>query len=124
TGGTEVRDGTLIGSAASIRGDLVNAGTTVFDQPDDATFAGTVTGDGGAMIKRGTGDLTLSGTSNLDWTIESGGLVTTASSFGGDAVIQPEGRLAFDQDGDATYAGRLSGSGAFDLSGAGVVTLT
>src|SRR5690606_26276905 len=40
TGGTRVEAGTLIGNAASIRGDLANAGTVMFEQETDATYEG------------------------------------------------------------------------------------
>ncbi|MFC5374764.1 autotransporter domain-containing protein [Brevundimonas faecalis] len=127
TGGTQVVDGTLIGNSGSIRGDISNAATVVFDQATNGSFAGAIAGLGGtngAMVKRGVGDLTLTGGSALGWTIETGGLIGNASRFGGNAAIQTGARLTFDQNADATYAGILSGSGSFALSGSGKVTMT
>src|SRR5690606_14694275 len=54
TGGTLVTHGTLVGDTGSIRGDIGNAGTVVFDQGTDATFAGDIaglSGTDGEMIK-------------------------------------------------------------------------
>ncbi|MER8376673.1 autotransporter-associated beta strand repeat-containing protein, partial [Mesorhizobium sp. M1406] len=82
-GNTLVDAGTLVGNAASIRGDIGNAGTVVFDQTADASFAGDISGTG-TMVKDGAGTLTLAGTSLLDWTIDQGGLVSAAERFGGD----------------------------------------
>ncbi|MGE0008824.1 MAG: autotransporter domain-containing protein [Parvibaculaceae bacterium] len=126
-GGTIVKAGSLVGDAGAIRGDIGTAGTVVFDQAANAGFAGNIAGHGGvdgAMIKRGAGDLVLTGTSTLDWTIDAGGLITAADRFGGGGAIGSAGRLAFDQGEDAAYAGVLAGSGIFELKGSGAVTLT
>ncbi|WP_244425233.1 autotransporter-associated beta strand repeat-containing protein [Pseudaminobacter salicylatoxidans] len=75
-GKTLVEAGTLVGNAASIRGNIGNAGTLLFDQNGNASFAGDIGGLGGAngrMVKRGGGELILDGNSTLDWTIEAGG---------------------------------------------------
>ncbi|SDN71762.1 autotransporter domain-containing protein, partial [Ensifer sp. YR511] len=127
TGGTTISAGTLIGNVQSIRGDIENAGTVVFDQAAVGSFAGSISGlngTSGVMVKRGVGDLTLAGTSSLDWTIETGVLTTATGRFSGNASILSGGRLTFDQASAGTYAGVLSGSGAFDLTGSGTVTLT
>lgn len=127
TGGTTITAGTLIGNAASIPGNIVNAATVVFDQGADASFAGAIGGHGGVdgqMVKRGTGTLALTGPSSLDWSIEAGGLVTDASRFGGNVALASGASLTFDQGGNASYAGALSGSGAFGLTGSGVMMLT
>lgn len=127
TGGTRVEGGTLIGNAGSIRGDLANAGTVVFDQATDAAFTGAVGGIGGlegAVVKRGAGELTLSGASTLDWTVETGTLVADASHFGGDVAVNSGASLTFDQSANAVYTGSLSGAGSFNIAGAGRLTLT
>lgn len=126
-GNTAVAAGTLIGNVASIKGDLGNAGTVVFDQTANASFLGDVGGQGGTngvMTKRGTGILTLAGTSSLNWTIEAGGLVSATDRFVGNAAIGSGASFTFDQAGSGTYAGILSGSGAFAKAGSGVVVLT
>ncbi|WP_352883335.1 autotransporter outer membrane beta-barrel domain-containing protein [Mesorhizobium sp. M1396] len=122
TGGTRILAGTLVGNAASIRGDIGNAGTVVFDQTADASFAGDISGTG-AMVKDGAGTLTLAGTSLLDWTIDQGGLVSAAERFGGDVSIGAGGSFTFDQTANASYAGVLSGAGTFVKDGQGTLVL-
>nr|WP_281349764.1 autotransporter domain-containing protein [Pseudoxanthomonas yeongjuensis] len=119
TGGTRVLDGTLVGDTGSIRGDLANNGTVVFDQADDATFAGKIAGSG-TMTKEGVGVLTLTGNSALDWSIDAGALVAQAKQFGGDASIADGARLRF-TEATGTYAGTLSGAGAFEIAGGNTV---
>ena len=48
TGGTTVNDGSLIVNSSSLPGDvaLANDSALVFDQLDDGTFSGIVSGDG------------------------------------------------------------------------------
>ncbi|WP_198023996.1 autotransporter outer membrane beta-barrel domain-containing protein [Mesorhizobium sp. LNHC221B00] len=121
-GNTLVGAGTLVGNAASIRGDIGNAGIVVFDQAADASFAGDISGTG-AMVKDGAGTLTLSGTSLLDWTIDQGGLVAAAERFGGDVSIGAGASFTFDQTANASYAGALSGAGNFVKDGLGTVVL-
>ncbi|MGO8654171.1 hypothetical protein ACC839_39000, partial [Rhizobium ruizarguesonis] len=75
-------------------------------------------------IKRGAGVLTLNGRSSLDWTVEAGGLVSSAEHFGGNAAIAAGASFTFDQAVGATYAGVISGSGRFTKAGAGFLTLT
>lgn len=98
----------LVGDAGSILGDIGNAGTVVFEQASGAIFAGDIAGLGGpmgAMVKNGVGTLTLAGTSTLNWSIDGGGLVSSADRFSGDVAIGAAGRLTFDQDSRAIYAG-------------------
>ncbi|CAN7661093.1 autotransporter domain-containing protein [Bosea sp. LjRoot9] len=126
-GNTLVAAGTLIGNAASISGHIGNAGTVVFNQAGNASFAGDIAalnGTGGAMIKRGAGVLTLTGLSSLDWTVEAGGLITSAARFSGNVALVSGASLTFDQAVSATYAGVISGSGSFTKAGAGFLTLT
>src|SRR5690606_2338813 len=55
-GNTLVEDGMLNGNADAISGNIGNAGTVVFDQAGDASFAGDMAGLGGTngtMIKQG-----------------------------------------------------------------------
>lgn len=119
TGDTRVLDGTLVGDADAIRGDLANDGTVVFDQAVDDSFDGAITGDGD-MVKRGAGALTLGAASALDWTIDAGALIARAAQFGGDAAIADGATLRFNEAG-GTYAGTLSGTGDFEIAGGGSV---
>ncbi len=126
-GGTTVTAGTLIGNTSSIKGNIANAGTVVFDQTGNDSFAGNIAdynGTNGTMTKRGAGELTLAGTSSLNWSIEAGGLVAASDRFGGNAAIGPGTSLTFDQTTDGTYAGVLSGSGNVVKTGSGAALLT
>ncbi|PTN50543.1 autotransporter outer membrane beta-barrel domain-containing protein, partial [Achromobacter xylosoxidans] len=76
-GNTVIREGTLIGDVGSIRGNVDNNGSLVFEQGANATFGGAISG-GGALVKSGAGTLALSGDS---------------SGFTGSTTIQG-GRLA------------------------------
>ena len=120
---TQVLDGTLIGNSASIRGDLLNNGSVIFDQGVDGSAAGSMSGTG-AITKRGAGVLTLTGTNALNWNIEQGTLASEASRYSGNATIGAAGTLRFAQAGNASYAGQISGSGIFEKTGAGALTLS
>ncbi|MGV2899809.1 autotransporter domain-containing protein [Achromobacter sp. AGC78] len=118
TNSTWVKAGSLIGNSASIRGNLLNYGSVIFDQSLDDTVSGFLIGTG-AITKRGTGTLTLDGLNTLDWNIEAGTLATEVSTYTANATIGAAGTLRFDQATDAGYAGKLSGSGVFVKTGAG-----
>jgi outer membrane autotransporter protein len=63
TGGTTLNDtSTLVGTTSSLQGNIVaNTGTTVkFNQTGGGTYAGVLSG-AGALVKEGTGNVTLSG---------------------------------------------------------------
>ncbi|WP_242918447.1 autotransporter-associated beta strand repeat-containing protein [Caulobacter sp. CCUG 60055] len=124
---TLVAAGALIGAAGSISGDIGNAGTVIFNQTTDASFAGAIgalNGAGGAMVKRGAGVLTLTGASSLNWTVQTGGLVSSAERFGGAVAIAESASFALNQTADAAFAGVISGAGQFRKSGAGKLALT
>ncbi|ESY76893.1 hypothetical protein X739_33470 [Mesorhizobium sp. LNHC220B00] len=121
-GNTLASAGTLVGNAASIRGDIGNAGTVAFDQAADASFAGDISGNG-TMVKDGAGTLTLAGTSLLEWAIDQGSLVSAAERFGGDVSIGAGGSFTFNQTANASYAGVLSGAGTFVKDGQGILLL-
>lgn len=126
-GNTIVEAGTLTGSVGAIRGNIANAGTLVFDQAADASFAGSIAGlgdVGGEMVKRGAGSLTLTGASTLDWSVEAGELVTATQRFTGDADIAEGAMLRFDQGADGSYAGSLTGTGTLGISGGAQITLS
>lgn len=145
-GGTRVDAGTLQGNAGSIRGDLVNQATVIFEQGGDAVFAGAISGNG-ETVKRGTGQLTLSGDSGgyAGKTTVAQGSVLLTGALGGQVDVQANGRLQVgngDATGDLTaatrndgtlifarsddydYTGALSGSGALIKRGDGLLLLS
>ncbi|MGV0876151.1 autotransporter domain-containing protein [Martelella sp. FLE1502] len=127
TGGTQVRAGRLIGSSGAIRGDIANAGTVEFAQAADGSFAGLIIGFNGVagqMVKSGPGTLRLTGASNLDWSVEEGGLISSTDLFFGNLDVAEDAAITFDQSFDGTYAGTISGSGDIFFTGGGLVTLT
>jgi outer membrane autotransporter protein len=126
-GGTEVVAGTLVGNTRSIRGAIANAGTIVFDQASDDSYSGSISGYGGVqgqMVKRGAGMLTLTGLSDLDWTVEAGWLVSQTGLFQGDVAVDAGATFAFDQSTSGIYSGTISGNGGFAITGGGTVILT
>lgn len=114
-GDTIVRAGTLVGDTQSIRNNIGNNGHVVFNQDDDAVFAGSIFGRG-TMEKSGSGTLTLAGRSDLDWTISQGGLASRTDLFGGDVSIAANSFMRFEQDGSGTYRGTISGEGEFQAA--------
>ena len=79
-GGTAVQAGVLIGNTASLPGNILNNATVVFDQPNDGTYAGAMTGTG-KLIKTGPGKLHLIGSSSIGGgtTLEAGRLTVNGS---------------------------------------------
>lgn len=123
TGGTIVQAGTLVGNADSIRGAVQNAGTVVFDQGSDASFAGTISG-AGSYVKSGAGALTLTAASSSDWRVTAGSLVSTSTLFAGNLDLGAGTSFVFDQTTNGSYAGTLTGSGSVLFRGGGTVLLT
>ncbi|GAA0397473.1 autotransporter domain-containing protein [Brevundimonas terrae] len=127
SGGTNIVDGTLIASTVSLSGPVRNAGTLVFDQNSNAVFADTLSGlngTNGLVLKRGSGTLTLTGQSDLDWQILAGGLAASSGLFSGSAMIDSASHLSFTDSATATYADILSGTGRFNMDGTGSVLMT
>ena len=122
-GGTIVQAGTLIGNAASIRGNVQNAGTVVFDQAGNASFAGT-TGGAGGYVKSGAGALTLTAASSGNWRVTGGSLVSTSTLFTGNLDLGAGTSFVFDQAVNGSYAGTLTGAGSVLFRGGGTVLLT
>jgi autotransporter-associated beta strand protein len=127
-GGTTISEGSLRGDTGSLQGDIAVEpnGTVIFEEAVDATYEGNLTGDGG-LTKEGAGTLTLSGTNTI-----SGESNLNAGALYGDFASIPRGGLVtavgtsvtFDQDSNGTYAGDLSGDGAFNKLGDGTLTLS
>ncbi|HEY9237507.1 MAG TPA: autotransporter-associated beta strand repeat-containing protein, partial [Burkholderiaceae bacterium] len=133
-GGTTISAGTLQlgdgGTSGSIIGDVLNNGVLAFDRSDDLTYGGTVSGTG-ALIKTGTGTLTLTADSDNftgPTTISQGTLQLgnggPAGSIGG--PITNNGALVFNRDATNTLTvqGVISGSGTVTQAGPGTTVLT
>ena len=140
TGGTLIFDGTLVGSSASIAGDVTNNAQLVFDQATAGTFAKTISGSG-RLTKQGNGTLTLTGANT-----HTGGTEIAAGtlSVSSDANLgASSGRLEFaggtlrtTASFDASRSALVSGEGVIDtvtgtrlrllgdLTGTGTVTKT
>ncbi|WP_162254026.1 MULTISPECIES: autotransporter domain-containing protein [unclassified Sphingomonas] len=146
TGGTVVNAGVLQGNSASIRGNLLNKATVVFDQGSDGSFGGAISGTG-ETVKQGAGTLTLSGQSGAyagRTTVSAGSIVLTGTLGGtvevradgtlqvgdggtnGDltASTRNDGTLIFARSDDYDYTGALSGSGALVKRGEGALLLS
>lgn len=93
-GNTQILEGALIGNAGSIRGNVDNNGTLVFDQGANATFGGAISG-GGALVKNGAGTLGLTGDSSgfTGSTTVLGGRLALNGKLGGALTIGQGGVL-------------------------------
>lgn len=102
----------------------------ILNTPQNVDFqSGTVSADltdsgvAGSVTKTTSGTLTLSGTCNYTGgtTVSAGTLIGTTTSLQGD--ITNNGIVRFNQAGNGTYSGILSGTGSVEKAGAGNVTL-
>jgi outer membrane autotransporter protein len=123
SGGTTITNGTLIGNSTSLQGDIVNNAALTFDQASAGTYADIISGTG-ALTKTGAGTLTLTGANTYSGgtTVSAGILAGNTDSLQGD--VTNNSILRFDQATAGTYAGIISGSGDFQKTGAGTLTLT
>ena len=123
TGGTTVTAGTLQGTTTSLQGAMTNNAAVVFDQAGDGTYAGAISG-GGSVAKNGAGTVTFSGANTYGGgtTVTGGTLQGTTTSLQGD--MTNNAAVVFDQAGDGTYAGAISGGGSVAKNGAGTVTFS
>ncbi|MBW3541920.1 MAG: autotransporter-associated beta strand repeat-containing protein, partial [Planctomycetes bacterium] len=123
TGGTTVSAGVLQGNTTSLRGDITNNASLVFDQAADGTYAGAISGTG-SVTKLNAGTLTLSGANNYTGgtTITAGTLLGNSTSLRGD--ITNNAALVFDQAADGTYAGAIGGTGTVTKQNIGTLNFT
>jgi autotransporter-associated beta strand protein len=123
TGGTSLIGSTLIGTTASLPGNIANDGVVVFDQQSAGVYAGNMTGSG-TFTKLGDGTLTLTGTNSFTGgtSVFEGLLVGNSNSLQGQILNNTS--VVFDQQRAGTYAGTMTGSGTFIKQGGGTLTLT
>ncbi|WMD21164.1 autotransporter domain-containing protein [Achromobacter seleniivolatilans] len=122
-GNTQVQAGTLVGNTDSIRGQLRNDGTVVFDQARDGSFGGDISG-AGQLKKTGVGNLTLTGVSAQNWRVDRGALVASAGMLAGNVDLAAMGALHLNAAQSSNFSGVVSGNGAVTKLGAGMLSLT
>ncbi|HEY9511173.1 MAG TPA: autotransporter domain-containing protein [Rhodanobacter sp.] len=130
-GGTTISSGTLRigngGTTGSIIGDVINNGSLVFNQSDDLTFNGIISGSG-SLAQAGTGSLILTGANTYtgDTTIGGGTLQIgnggTTGSIHSD--VTNNGYLVFDRSDTVIFNGIVSGTGSLEQAGTGKLILT
>jgi fibronectin-binding autotransporter adhesin len=111
--------GNLSGNGAVL---LSNSGVLAINQTVDQTYAGVLSGDGGA-VKQGSAQLTLTSPHTMtgEFVVSAGSLEVTADSAPTSLVNSSS--LIFNQTTDATYAGTIAGSGSLTKNGSGILTL-
>ena len=126
TGGTTISGGTLQigagGTTGSLAGAIVNNGLLVVSRSDTVTLSNAMSGTGG-FVQAGTGTTTLTGANSY-----TGGTLVSTGRLRGDTAslqgaIQINSTLEFAQTGAGTYAGSLSGAGAFEKTGIGTLNV-
>lgn len=126
-----IGDGTLIYGAnftQDLSSRFSNSDTTGYiinTNGNNVTFASNLTADGGALVKKGNGTLTLTGANTYDFGthVLGGTLNGTTSSLQGDITIGEGAFLQFTQTSAGNYNGTLKGAGTLVKNGAGSLTL-
>ncbi|MES2207138.1 MAG: autotransporter-associated beta strand repeat-containing protein [Pseudomonadota bacterium] len=125
SGGTTISAGTLTGTTTSLQGDIAAIGNfVVFDQSTDGTYAGVISGAGGAVIKYSSGTVTFTGANTYtgSTTVSAGTLVaanaTALGTTGGSTTVSGGATLGL--SGNVTIAEALSISGT-GVSSAGAL---
>ncbi|MCX6953577.1 MAG: autotransporter-associated beta strand repeat-containing protein, partial [Verrucomicrobia bacterium] len=134
TGASTFALGGFSNSLASLAGassSLVTLGTgtlTIGTATGTNTFAGTISGTGGSLVKDGLSTQILSGANTYTGTttISAGSLVIGAGGTSGSLAgnIVNNATLIFNRSDASTYAGVISGSGTLAKQGAGTLSLT
>ncbi len=135
---------TLRGSVANLQaqGTIVDNGAVQFDQHDDATFSGVLSGSG-ALVKQNSGVLTLTGDFSVGSTnvtagtlIVSGALTSnfnvsegatlkgSSSALLAQGALTDEGTVVFDQASDGVFSVGIGGSGKVLKTNTGSLTLS
>ena len=107
SGGTTISSGILKGSTTSLQGNVVNNGMLTFDQSNDGTFGGVISGSG-SVAKSGSGSLILTGRNTYSGgTTLSAGILRVNGSVTGLLTVMNGGTL-----GGTGTVGSLDSSGA------------
>ena len=153
SGGTTVTGGALIGTTASLTGNIFNSAAVTFDQAFAGTYAGSMSG-AGLLTKTGAGSVTLAGANTYSGpttiaagvlragsvnalspnsaiavgaggTLDLNGFSHTLNALGGSGNIALGGAtLTMGTDGSSTVlAATISGNGSLVKGGAGTLTL-
>lgn len=133
TGGTTLdANTTILGSTASIQGNVTNNGRVIFSEDLNPTanvqlgvYSGAMSGSGSVEVQASSIPTIFSGANTYTGgtTIDSGASVIGSTNSLQGAIVN-NGYLAFLQYTAGTYAGNLSGTGGVVVSGTGPVTFT
>ena len=115
--------GILQGTPRSLQGNILNNATVVFDQASTGTYAGDMRGTG-SLTKAGTGTVTLERHQQLRRRHDRVGRHPAGNTPSLQGNILNNAAVVFDQTGNGTYAGVMSGTGGMTLQGGGVLSLT
>jgi len=110
TGGARVNAGVLQGSSSSLRGDIADFASVIFDQATDGTYAGVLSG-AGTFGKQGAGMLILTGNSGgfTGASTVSAGTLRVDGALGGPITVGAGARLqGVGAVGPATVAGTIA----------------
>lgn len=128
TGPTTITGGTLQLGAGGTGGSLasssiVDDGVLVINRSDLLQLSAVISGSG-SLVQAGAGTTQLTGANTYTGgtLVSAGRLVGNTTSLHG--AIQNDATLEFAQAAAGVYAGSLSGTGAFEKTGAGMLNLT
>lgn len=110
--GGAVTIGDLSGASASLL--HLGAKSLNFGTSNSTSFLGNIDGNGGQLIKQGSGTITLSGINSYTGgtTLNAGTLQGTTTGIQGNVSTNAGTNLVFSQSSGGTYSGNVSGSGA------------
>lgn len=127
TGGTTINTGALQGDTTSLQGNIVDNATLIFKQGTNGSFGGAISGTG-AMVKQGSGTLTLTGNNSYTGTtrVDSGTLALGAgTSIASSAGVGLAAGATLDLSAAGNQSvGALNGGGGTVNIGANTLTIS